>query len=89
VIIEDSDGIHAIGIGEPSGAAGGDARETPADVVAASQLGLFGDEQAQQGTTNVAEADDCQVVRRDGFLQELISRQTKFRLWRERPPMMR
>jgi hypothetical protein len=58
VIVEDSDGIHTIGIGEPSGAAGGDAGEAPADVVAAAEFGFFGDEQAQEGAAYVAETDD-------------------------------
>jgi hypothetical protein len=78
VIIEDGDGIHAIRIDKPPGAARGHTGETPANIVAAAQFGLFGDEQAQEGAAYVAETDDCQVIGRNGFLQELISREAKF-----------
>ena len=62
VIIENGERIEAVGIGDPAVAARGDAGEAPADVVAAAEFGFFGDEQAQEGARDVAEADDGEVV---------------------------
>jgi hypothetical protein len=58
VIVEDGQRIQAVGVGDPAGSASGDSGETPADVVAAAELGLFGDEQAEERAADVAQADD-------------------------------
>ena len=71
--VEDGERIQAVGIDEPAGAARGDSGETPAHVVAAAQLRLFGDEQAQEGASYVAETDDRQVV---GWNGDLLDRFT-------------
>lgn len=68
VIVEDSERVQAVGVGEPARAAGGYAGEAPADVVAAAEFGLFGDEQAQEGAADVAETYQGQVVGWNGFL---------------------
>ena len=44
--IQNGQGVQPIRVDEPAGATGGDTREAPADVVAAPEFGLFGDEQA-------------------------------------------
>ena len=68
VIVEDSERVQAVGVGEPARAAGGYAGEAPADVVAPAEFGLFGDEQAQKGAADVAETDQGQVIGWNGFL---------------------
>jgi len=56
--VESGDGIEAIGIGDPAGAARGYAGQAPANVVAAAEFGFFGDEEAEEGAADIAEADD-------------------------------
>jgi hypothetical protein len=62
MIIENREGIQTVGIGKPTTAPCGYAGEAPADIVAPSQFCFLGDEQAQEGATHVAEADDREVV---------------------------
>jgi hypothetical protein len=58
VTIEDGQRIQAVGIDQPTGAACRDTGKTPAHVVTAAKLRLFGDEQAQERASYVAETDD-------------------------------
>lgn len=58
VIVEDGQRVEAVGVGDPAGSASGDSGEAPADVVAAAELSLFGDEQAEERAADVAQADD-------------------------------
>jgi len=57
--------VEAFGIGDPAEAARGDAGEPPTNVIFAAQFAFLGDEQAQQGTPHVPEADDGEVVGRN------------------------
>src|ERR1700722_1686224 len=66
MIIENSERVEAGGIGAPAVAARRDTGEPPARVVPAAEFGFFGDEQAQEGARNVAEADDGEIVGRHG-----------------------
>jgi hypothetical protein len=56
--MESSKRVEAVGIRDPARAACGDSSETPANVVAAAQVGFFGDEQAKKGACYIAHADD-------------------------------
>ena len=60
--IENGERVEAVGIGDPAVAARGDAGEAPANIVTAAQFSFFGDEKAQEGACDVAEADDGEVV---------------------------
>jgi len=62
VAVQNGDGIEPVGIGDPAGAARGDSRQAPADVVAAAQFGFLGDEETEESAADVAEADDSEVV---------------------------
>jgi hypothetical protein len=66
--VEQREGVESVGIGNPAGTARGYASETPANVVAASQLRFLGDEEPEQRAANAAETDDGEVVERDGSL---------------------
>jgi hypothetical protein len=58
VAVQNRDGIETVGIGDPAGAACGNSRQAPADVVTAAQFGLLGDEQAEESAADISEADD-------------------------------
>lgn len=58
MIVEDGQRIEAVGVGAPAVAARGDSGEAPADVVAAAELGFFGNEEAEERAANVPEPDD-------------------------------
>jgi hypothetical protein len=58
VAVQNRDGIESVGIGDPAGAARGDTRQAPADVVATAQLGFLGDEETQESAADISEADD-------------------------------
>jgi hypothetical protein len=66
MIAERGDGIEAIGVGDPSNAAGGDASETPAHVEFPAQLGFFGDELAEEGAAYMSETDNSEVIGGNG-----------------------
>ena len=68
VIVENGEWVEAVGVGAPAVAAGGDASEAPADIVAAAELGLLGNEEAEECAADVAESDDREVVGGDGAL---------------------
>ena len=70
VTVEDGQRIQAFGIDQPAGAACRDTGKTPAHVVAAAKLRFFGDKQAQERASYVAETDDRQVVGRNGSASE-------------------
>ena len=55
--VQNGERIQAVGIGEPADAACRDAGEAPTHIVAAAQLGLFGDQQAQQRAPDISKAD--------------------------------
>jgi len=63
IAAERRDGIEAIGFGNPADTPRGNAGEAPANVVPAAQFPLFGDQQAQEGTSYMTEADDGKIVR--------------------------
>jgi len=62
---ERGDRVEAFGVGDPAEAARGNAGEAPADVVFATEFALLGDEEAQEGATDVPEAYDGEIVGRD------------------------
>jgi hypothetical protein len=62
---ESGDGVQALGLRNPTEAAGGDAGEAPTNVVLAAQFAFLGDEQAEEGASDVPEADDGEVVGRN------------------------
>ncbi len=62
---EGGDGVQAFRLGNPAEAARGDAGEAPADVVFAAQFAFLGDEQAEEGASDVPEADDGEVIGRN------------------------
>ena len=66
--VQNRDGVEPVGVGDPTCAARGDSRQAPADVVAAAQLGFFGDKKAQKGAPDIPEADDREVIRRNGLI---------------------
>jgi hypothetical protein len=66
--IEQRERIETVGIGHPAGTARGYTGQTPADIVAAAQLGFLGDEQAEQRAANVAETNDGEVEERNSGL---------------------
>jgi hypothetical protein len=76
VIVEDSQRVEAVGIGEPAAAACGDTREAPADVIAAAEFDFFGDELANESAADIAEADDREIVGWNGASE--ISRSILF-----------
>src|SRR5712672_4400093 len=75
VSIQDGKRSEAIGVGNPAGSAGGHTSETPAHIIAAAQLGFLGHEQAQEFLADVAKANNCEVIRRNGpSLSESVCR---------------
>jgi hypothetical protein len=82
VIVEDGKRVEAVGVGAPAVAAGCDAGEAPADVVATAELGLLGDEEAEEGAADVAETDDGEVVGGDGGLRSFCERDCSSLRWR-------
>ena len=62
VIVEDSQRVETVGIGEPAAAACGDAREAPANVIAAPQFDFFGDKLTNESAADVAKADDREII---------------------------
>jgi hypothetical protein len=63
--IENGHGIEAVGIGEPTIAAGGDAGESPAHVIAAADFRFFCDQQAQKCPADISKAYDGKVIGRN------------------------
>ena len=66
--IEQRERIQAFGIGNPTGPARGDTGQAPTDIVAAAQLRLFRNEQAEQCAANIAETDESEVIEWNGSL---------------------
>jgi hypothetical protein len=59
VTVEDGERIQPVGINEPTCPTSRNSSQTPAHIVAAAQLRLLGDEQAEECASYIAEADDC------------------------------
>src|SRR5262249_20912479 len=61
--VEDGERVQPVGIGEPAAATCSNTSEAPSNIVAAAKFGFLGNEQTQKGATNIAEADDREVIR--------------------------
>ena len=65
MIIQKRHGIQAVGVGYPTGTAGCQAGELPAEVMAFSKLVLFSNEQAQKCAAYISEAGECEIAGRN------------------------
>src|SRR5438105_5481963 len=53
--------IESIGIDQPPGTPRGNARQSPAHIIPAAHLSLFGDQHPQKRTPNIPKSDDREI----------------------------
>jgi hypothetical protein len=82
--VEHGDGVEAVGVGDPACAASGYTRQPPANVVAAAEFGFFGNEEAEECPADISEADDGEVVGRNGGnpFRAVLLRELRYYTWR-------
>ncbi len=67
-ILEQCGGIEAICVGDPSDSAGGNSCEAPINAMRFAEVRLLREQEADEFLTDVAEADESEIVSADGRL---------------------